>query len=61
MRFSVAFQVYSTMYVEVEADSEEEAANKANENVSAPCLCWQCSKELEIDDVGDVVNVEPME
>lgn len=46
------------MYMKVEADSEEEAREKAESEVYEPTLCYQCSDEVEIDCLGDIVSVE---
>lgn len=55
-KYSVSIQVYATMYMKVEADSEEEAREKAEKEAYEPTLCWQCSDEVEIDGVGDVLS-----
>jgi len=57
-KYLVAFQVYATTWVEVEADSEEEAKEKAEQEINEPTLCHQCADEVEIDGVGDVVGIQ---
>lgn len=56
-KYNVAVQVYATMYMTVEADSEEEAREKAEQEAYEPSLCYQCSDEVEIDGLGEVVSV----
>ncbi len=58
MKYTVSFIVHATTYVEVEADSEEEAREKAKYVAEEPCLCWQCANALEIGCLGDIANVE---
>lgn len=57
MKYHVIFEVYASTTVTVEADSEEQARDKAYKEVG-PSLCHQCSNELNIDDVGEIVAVE---
>ena len=58
MKYRVIFTVDATCSVEVEADSEEEAKEKAWEEASAPTVCHQCSNELEVGDIMDCIDVE---
>lgn len=57
-KYSVAIKVNATMYVEVEADSEEEAREKAWSEAYEPSLCHQCSDEMEIDGLGEIVGID---
>lgn len=57
-KYSVAIEVHATMYVEVEADSEEEAKEKAETEAYEPTLCWQCANDVEIGGIGDAISVE---
>lgn len=57
-KYSVSFNVYATTYVEVDADSEEDARDKAKDIVEEPCLCFQCANDLEIGCLGDIASVE---
>lgn len=56
-KYSVAIEVHATMYVEVEADSEEEARDKAENEANEPVLCYQCANEVEVHGIGDVIEV----
>jgi hypothetical protein len=60
-RFSVMFEVFSSTIVEVDAETPEEAREKASEQVSVPCLCWQCAKELDANEIGEVLEVLEVE
>lgn len=42
--------------VEVEAETEEEAKAKAMDEAESVCLCWSCSKKIEIGDPMEAVN-----
>ena len=52
-KYRVTMLVDATVDVVVEAESEEEAKDKALINAYAPTLCHQCSDDLE---VGDVIS-----
>ncbi len=56
-RYSVCIQVYSSMFIEVEAENADEAKDLAENQASEPGLCWQCSDVLQVDSVGDVLEV----
>lgn len=60
-KYGVTFIVYSSMTIEVEANSEEEACELAEKKAYEPSLCHQCSDELEVDSVGDIVQVIEIE
>lgn len=58
-KFTVLFEVYASTSVEVEmpADSTREAIiDKAAPDAHAS-VCHQCSKDVEISDVGDALEV----
>jgi hypothetical protein len=42
-KYVVAFSTHAATYVEVEADSPEEARERADETFEAPFICAQCS------------------
>lgn len=52
-KYSVLLSVDATVYVVVEANSEEEAKEKAYEVAHRPSLCHQCAKEM---DTGDIIE-----
>ena len=51
------FTVDASTVVEVEADTQEQAEEKAWENIGRPRLCHQCGDELDIGDVIDLVEI----
>jgi hypothetical protein len=57
-KYRVCFTVDATVDVVVEAKTPLEAQRLAWNNVSAPCLCHQCSDEVEIGDIQDLISVE---
>jgi hypothetical protein len=57
-RYTVCFQVYAQTFVEVDAANEEEAREKAEAEVEVPSLCHQCCGPFEINDLGDIMDVE---
>lgn len=56
-KYSVIITVDASIYIEVEAESEAQAREKAMESASEPCLCHQCSREVDIGGILDVVEV----
>jgi hypothetical protein len=60
-KYHVTFIVDATTYVQVEADNEEQAKEKAWEQVDHPCLCYQCSNDLEVGDIVELHSCEVME
>lgn len=58
MKYYVTFDVYGSATVEVCAGSEDEAKEKASKRIHVS-LCHQCSRELNVDDIGEITNVEP--
>lgn len=59
MRYTVAFSV-AEVYVDVEADSMEQARELAEETVEPPTICCQCAGRIQLCDpvVVAVVEVE---
>jgi hypothetical protein len=57
-KYSVAFQVFATTYIDVEADSEDEAREKAEAEIDEPTLCDRCSDDVEIESIGNIVSVK---
>lgn len=57
MKYAVHFNVYASQVVEVEADNEEEAKEKAIDKFEPVCLCHQCSDLVDIGDDGEIVEV----
>lgn len=57
MKYLVVFEVYASTTVEVEAGSEEEARDLANEKAYCPSVCQYCANEVEISDIGDITEV----
>lgn len=56
-KYSVTIPIYSFMTVEVEADNKKEAINKALDDAMPPCLCHQCSDDLEVGEIAeDLIN-----
>ena len=55
MKYNVIGIAYATVLAEVEADSPEEAEEKAD--LPLPSVCSQCSRKIEIGDI-DCVRVE---
>lgn len=60
-KYSVMFEVYAHCIVEVEADSEQDAQEKAELSVERPQICWHCSQSIDVGDVGDVIEVMEIE
>lgn len=60
MKYLVIFEVFASTSVEVEATSREEAEQKASRCAHAS-VCCQCSRHVQIDDVGGVVDVVELE
>lgn len=49
-KYDCALIYYATEYVEVEADNEKEAEEKAYAMAEA-CLCHYCSRHLDLEDI----------
>ena len=52
-KWSVILSVDATIHVTVEAETAEEAKDKALDVAGSPRLCHQCAKDM---DVGDVID-----
>lgn len=59
-KWFVVFNVYASTSMQVEADTEEEARELAEQNVHVS-LCHQCSREVDIGDVGEILEVGRVE
>lgn len=57
-KFSVAYQVYASAFITVEAENEEEARRLAEAEISEPRLCHHCSDHVQIDAAGEIVSVD---
>lgn len=55
-KWSVILSVDATIRVTVEAETAEEAKDKALDVASAPRVCHQCAKEIDIGDVIDALE-----
>lgn len=60
-KYKVTLVVDASVTVEVEADSEEEARDKAEKIVEHPCLCHYCAGQLDVGDFTGEVSVEEAE
>lgn len=60
MKYTVCVAVYAERYIEVEADSEEEAKEKAEESEeNSFSLCNYCSQTMELADAsGSAIAVD---
>lgn len=60
MKYTVCVAVYAEKYITVEANSEDEAKEKAEESEeNGFSLCHYCSKNFELSDVsGTTISVE---
>lgn len=56
-KYRVFISVDATVSVVVDANSEAEAKEKAMEVADRPCICHQCSDQVEIGDLIDVLDV----
>lgn len=59
-RYSVAYVVYATGHMEIEASNLEDARLKAEQEIYNPPLCYQCSRQLDIDDIGEITNIQEL-
>lgn len=57
-KYRVNFLVDATTFVVVEAANEEHAKELAWEQVENPCLCHQCSNDLDVGDAYEVSSVD---
>jgi len=60
MKYWVTFEVYASQTVEVEASSEEQARERAYRKAGVS-LCHECSRDIDIADIGEITNVEAVE
>lgn len=58
--WAVTMRVDATVTFEVDADTEDEARDKAISSVPHPRLCHQCGKELDVGDILDIVDAVEM-
>lgn len=56
-KYRVLISVDATVSVVVDANSEAEAKEKAMEVADRPSICHQCSDQVEIGDLIDVLDV----
>lgn len=56
-RYSVMFTVDASVTVDVDAENEEQAKERAWAQVSSPSVCHQCSREVEVGEIMDLVEV----
>jgi hypothetical protein len=48
-KYGISLSIGASSYVEVEADSPEDAVSKAYESDAAqPTLCWHCTNSVEV-------------
>lgn len=59
-KWRIGFEVMATYWVEVDAESPEEAEQLAEEISPTPSLCHSCSDYLDIDECGEAVAWEEM-
>ena len=60
MKYSVAISVDATVHVDVEAESKE-AAERAAYKAARVSICHQCSRGLDVGDLGDVLDVTELD
>lgn len=56
-KYRVTVLVDATVSVEVEAANEDEAREKGLLEAPTPCICHQCSRELEVGEPYEVAEV----
>lgn len=59
-KYYATFTVDATTSVEVFASSKEEAEEKAWNEIGRPSICHQCSREMDIGDIMDLVECEEL-
>jgi hypothetical protein len=59
-KYLVIFNVHASASAEVKAESREEAEEKAARKVH-PSVCHQCARDVQIGDVGEVVDMIELE
>jgi len=55
-KYVVTITVDASVWVEVEADSEEQAKELGMQKAVNPCLCHQCSSEVFVGDLIEAVE-----
>lgn len=53
-KWRVYYKAFAETHIDVEAEDEAEAWNKAEEKFDSPQLCWHCSKEFDLSDFEPV-------
>jgi len=53
MKYTVVIPLFAQTFMEVEANSKEEALEKALIGASEPTLCHQCAHKVEINAIND--------
>lgn len=56
-KWSVHFEVYASTAIEVEAETEEEASDKAWDTVQSPSICYHCARKIDIGGIGESVDI----
>ena len=60
MKYDVVIEVLASIIVTVEADSKEEAAERAYEEAGGcPSMCHHCARKIDLSDLGDILEVTP--
>jgi hypothetical protein len=60
-RYLVVFEMSASVGCEVQAGSEAEARQAASDKVGTPVLCHECSGTVVLHDVGEIVDVIPLD
>lgn len=56
-KYQVTFEVYATTSIEVRAESEAQAREKACKRICPVSVCHDCSDELNVGEVGEITEV----
>lgn len=57
-RWYVCLQLFGSLSITVDAETEEEARAKALDEAYVPSLCWHCAKHIDLhDEVGDILEI----
>jgi hypothetical protein len=59
-KWVVIFQVYASTRVEVDAETADEAVTVATKKTHVS-ICHQCSRHLEVGDLGEILEIERVE
>lgn len=57
MKYMVCVLIDASKTIEVEAESPEEAKEKAMNEIGVPSICHQCSREVELGDPIEASDV----